>query len=430
MKCEEFRELELDLAMGRLDEDTAAAAKAHMESCPECRDEYMDCCSIAEVMSQLREEKAPEDMADNIMRRVRSDRMSRRVRVLRIGTAVAAAALLVAGIVTAVPRMGSKKDEYISDDQIYRNTASETETAGDDELGNDHATFTYSDKAESDVADEETAPTENSETYFDTGASAGEADAPAIASTEGKSAPRKTAMVDSVASSESSEEFNSTSGNADNAVQSEGADKNGDTRNEDSGAALSGSASGVDIYSAGDSVTSKSRSGYSNDRTTGVTEDSSDEKTENQSSDENTGAKVYTVRDDAVGFNHIGSKGSGGGTSPPISDEEDESADTSTATDKAGREEAAVGDEPCFIHIIAEFYISGENAGAAAEVSPEGKSIDQLRDELDALGVSYGIYLTNEDLTSEYKSATPQRRAEIEALCAGESCVIVFAKED
>ena len=81
-------------------------------------------------------------------------------------------------------------------------------------------------------------------------------------------------------------------------------------------------------------------------------------------------------------------------------------------------------EERSFICRRCEFTVAEEYAEAALSVSTANKSMSQISAELDALGVRYEIYVIEDEYTQEYKIASPQRKAEIEALCASDQCTI------
>lgn len=81
-------------------------------------------------------------------------------------------------------------------------------------------------------------------------------------------------------------------------------------------------------------------------------------------------------------------------------------------------------EERSFISRSCEFTVAAEYAETALAVSTAGKSMAQVSAELNALGVDYEVYVVEDDYTKEYRSADPQRRAEIERLCAADRCTI------
>ncbi|MGN1098220.1 MAG: anti-sigma factor family protein [Clostridia bacterium] len=120
----------------------------------------------------------------------------------------------------------------------------------------------------------------------------------------------------------------------------------------------------------------------------------------------------------------VKSGGSGGSSSDGASVEMDTGYAVAARHSDIEDEIIEETEERKFIRRTSEFSVSGENASLGLEVSTEGKTLAQVAAELDALGVRYEIYIVEDDYTEEYKTASTQRRAEIERLCAEEKCVI------
>ncbi len=105
MKCEDFRELVFDLAEGLLEESRVEEARSHIESCPQCRKEYEECLRVTQALAGLKEETAPESLLPNVMKKIAKEKTVKQLKIVRFGTAAAAAVFLVAGSVAVIPRV-------------------------------------------------------------------------------------------------------------------------------------------------------------------------------------------------------------------------------------------------------------------------------------------------------------------------------------
>jgi mycothiol system anti-sigma-R factor len=99
-----------DLLDGRLDEEAAAALRAHIEVCGSCRE---DLAAEKELRRLLRTEcgaQAPEGFADGVMAQVRGTAAPRR-RLLFLPAVAAAAAVLILAVLAGLDRQDGTVDE-------------------------------------------------------------------------------------------------------------------------------------------------------------------------------------------------------------------------------------------------------------------------------------------------------------------------------
>lgn len=105
-------------ALGRLEPARRTALRAHLDGCPECRDELSELEAVARALpaadpSRLTPaEEAPPDLSERVLGRVARERVRRRRR--RAGTvaglaAAAAAAVLVVALVSGSPSSGDRE---------------------------------------------------------------------------------------------------------------------------------------------------------------------------------------------------------------------------------------------------------------------------------------------------------------------------------
>jgi anti-sigma factor RsiW len=103
----EWRERLGAYALGHLTEDEAAAVRAHLDGCPQCRGEAVSLAPVAQRLSLGSPElvaaaaEPPRDLGDRVMARVARARRSDRRRRRRTAVAVAVAAALGVGGATA-----------------------------------------------------------------------------------------------------------------------------------------------------------------------------------------------------------------------------------------------------------------------------------------------------------------------------------------
>ncbi|MEJ8278201.1 zf-HC2 domain-containing protein [Pseudonocardia spirodelae] len=92
-----------DLAMGRLHGDERATVEAHLQGCPDCRDELAAIASVLPALRSVDHDRLdhspapPPDLGDRIVAAARAERPERRRRPRLLPVAAAAAAALLVG---------------------------------------------------------------------------------------------------------------------------------------------------------------------------------------------------------------------------------------------------------------------------------------------------------------------------------------------
>ena len=106
--CDPFRGMIAMEVVGQLPDHERVALRAHLDGCPECRDERQDLLALAAVLpaadpDRLEQSRMPVRLETAVLERLRADgrraRRSRRTRYV-VGSAAAAAVAAVASVVT------------------------------------------------------------------------------------------------------------------------------------------------------------------------------------------------------------------------------------------------------------------------------------------------------------------------------------------
>lgn len=131
MDCREARERLQDRIDERLDDETAAALRSHLDDCAACVGLLESLRRTAALVRDLPRESAPPSLRTDVMERVRSGRPAgRRLELpLAVLGIAAAAALLLVAVVLFVP--GSADDGAGREIQVVDATRSEESPAGD-----------------------------------------------------------------------------------------------------------------------------------------------------------------------------------------------------------------------------------------------------------------------------------------------------------
>ena len=390
MKCEEFREIVFELASGELDSNMAEAAEKHMADCPQCREDYENTFALTASLRALAEEEAPKELLPNVMNRISAENRRRRMNsIIRFGTAAAAAVVLVVGAVNVLPALEKKQpqnnDASIEEDSTEQNYTEDVNS--DDENLN----------AKYILEDNETTADDNS-VVMDAG-QPDVTDGIANAS-ESKSAAQPT------------EDLNKKDISKAQPKEIDQPKSMPQPQNDDATMAAAKEDGGADEVMAR------------------MTQPDIPEK---MSLEEESALGIYMHDEDAYepmdtgkaggasgGSGGSAAGGSGGGSSRPLQNGEE------TLIITAGIDNGTVieTEERSFISRKCEFIVSADYAETAGTVDPRGKSMARVSAELSALGVEYEVYITEDDHTAEYAAADAASRAEIEAMCAVDNCII------
>lgn len=443
MNCEKFRDIVFELASGELDAAAAEAARAHMADCSRCREEYRTVEEAVLALREAGEVRAPEELLPNVMRAVRNEKARRHFGIIKYAATAAAALVIVAGTVKVLP--GIIKDP----DGTYTNGAS---SSGEQvETGENQALDTVS---EVDVPEADGTPVPDT-------AEPDEAPSEATAESEtvtnepvpaaAKKEPNQTA-----ARTESTEpEEKAVEKNGAETVTAQKPMQSGETQvqpeqskqpvqNRDS------VRSGRSGETVGTDAAGNESDGGVSPVPTSLPLPNAGGGAEYKAADESSGMAFNTMsgagkavgggsaEDGAVdgtpdgvkisGGNEADGHGSGGGSSSDggvYVAAEDEASGFQIMTAGLDVGETVVEEEErTFIRKVCRFIVPAEFAAAAANVETDGRSMIQVADDLDSLGVRYDIYVTEDDYTDEYRSSGANRRAEIESMCSVEVCSI------
>ena len=106
--------------LGMLSDDDAAAVRAHLDGCPQCRADHAELVPLVEPLSRVDPDAVsaalapPPHLGGQIVAAVNAERDSRRrARLVRITGSLAAAALLVAVVVLVTPRRAPAPTEPV-----------------------------------------------------------------------------------------------------------------------------------------------------------------------------------------------------------------------------------------------------------------------------------------------------------------------------
>lgn len=397
MDCEWFRKIVYELAAGELPEEQAAAAAAHMESCPDCKREYESCLIIAKNLKLLGEAEAPAELSDNVMREISSVKKPSRINAVKFGSAAAAALLILAGTAAVNPLMKLRNEN-----KNQANITESNEDVNKEDINNE--------KELEDGAF--IAPEAETEKDFD-------------AQTDSvKPAPREDAAPESAQASENTAP--STSGFAE-------AEKAPETKTEKSSkAARSSEPAETAPEKAADTAASenaKAQGGaeYGIEKTDSPEEtiamDNADEESFSGGAERDEAVSAEEPSQETKATSYVAR---GGGRALR---EEKESADEDSADSGLSEAFTSGGAAETYIKVIAEFTVPAEYAEAAANAETEGCSAAQVEERLNLLGVPYTLSVTEIDYTAEYSAADEERRAEIREMCASDICAITVKDE-
>lgn len=377
MNCEQFRNMVYDLAEGELAPEVRNEAELHMKSCPDCRKEYEECVKLTDTLRSMGEVKAPEDLLPNVMREISVSKKRIAPKIIRFGTAAAAAVLLIAGVVTVAPTL--YRDADVTDiepepleTEITADATTEVQTDGsslEDSAEAEKSTISASSASEGGIAEAVSGAAADSVPVVDDAAE----------NAKEKKAPPIQAKKSAAPETEEKQAAQETSGGAfaDESIQTETTEAVSDeVAFADSAAVLP------------------------------ETEITAEQIPEN-----------VTARSGATAYGGGGVKSSGGGGLG-------ETADTGIAAYSA--DETTDDPEVRYVSRTIEFRIKSAYAESAALVETEGRTTAQVEEQLKSLEIPYTIAIIDEDYTDEYKIASAERQAEIEQLCIGDRCEITY----
>lgn len=389
MNCDKFRETVFALAAGSLSEEEEKEARKHMEICGDCRDEYL----TVKALSELREETAPKDLLPNVMKEISKEKRRKSGRVVQLFTAAAAAVVLAAAVTAIMPQF--KKEPLPPSKEASDSAAKETA---------EETTEENSSTAVFDAYDSEAAGIDGAEPIEETGVTT--SDKAKVEESKNEEPINEKAPAPKSAEEKAAE----------SAVQpSEGT--------ADSVA----TAAPPLLKSSFDAVAPMS------DSEGAAQEEAIQEEAAQEEATEAAPEAALSRSGRSSGSSGAGGGGKGGGSSRGLfygTEGEYDGGSVALKADDKDSESArddivTVQGDVSMVRRSSEFYVSSQYS-AAAGVKTAGKTMAQISAELDALGIPYEVYVTEDDFTEEYKSASAQRRREIEKLCLEESCVIIF----
>lgn len=416
MNCEEFRDIVFELASGELDEAVSKAAEAHMADCSRCRKEYEAVADLVRALREAGEVRAPEDLLPNVMKAVRNERAVRRFSLIKYAATAAAAVVLVAGAVKVLP--GIVKDP---DNPPVSEVVQGTESVGDREPEVENRSRSISpdggailDTVETTADDTSAEPADSSNVISDDSV-AGESKAVQLTSDKVNEKAGNTGT--SKMSQQVSPRNTTDPSEQPRHLYDEGdsqTDKDSEVINSPGGGERGNgtaviSAPKIDISDDQPMPVANGEDDFPILEEDGTAQDVPDEDAESS-------ASVY-ARGSSGG-------GSGGSSSYGVTDTDETVGIRITTADLDSDETVAQEDERTFIHKTCRFTVSAEFSDAVKDVETKGRTMVEVADALDALGVEYDICVVEDDYTEEYRTADPERRAEIEAMCAAEVCEI------
>ncbi len=429
MKCEEFRNIVFELAAGELDEKTAEAAKAHMENCSGCRKEYETVQELTASLREMGDQKAPADLLPNVMGRIRAEKAGNRFNFIRYGAAAAAAVLLVVGAVKVLPGIVKDPGNIEESGSAVHETRDAGETAVEDVpavTSGEGGEAVYDGGAA--TVDADAAESEKNENENPTPLAADSADGSV------PKAVQKTVEappVQGVADSAASESSGKNSGSSAYAGVGQGTAPlmTAIPKKEES-------AGTETVQNADGKARNTEEASFDAIMTLGLDGDDAAVLENGGGADEdgepeNEPAQILSADDLDSGAGTEGHSGGGGGSGGAGA----VGGKARTAVPDSGEFQimtaGLANGEPVveaaarrYIHRRVRFTVGAEFAGAVSGISAAGKSMSQVSDELKAAGVDYEVYVIEDDYTDEYKNANKERRAQIEAMCAGDQCSI------
>lgn len=430
MNCERFSEIAYELAAGELEGEEYTRAMSHMNSCPRCKKEFEACKELLEALHSMSEAEAPPELLENVMSKISEESASspkiRRLNplLIRFGTTAAAALLLIAGVVYVMPKINNQGDQSVSEVEQTLNSEiadnSQPESSYDDIV----ADTPDIDPSESTATPGDVAPVSENEPA---------ADAPSKVD-ENQNKPENTQ------NRQASENGSDTEKNA--ALPEKSETKASSQTNDaetvsDNAETFSGSTEQSGIIPRGIDSNESTASPPLTKRRSDVPEENGQEDmqeavnadTRSMTTDQPTQISMPTT--DKTVFSENTAMGDNAITSPTAGSSSSGGSDSRiegghSGGGGGGSGGGSGGTAARKIARIVEFKVDQSYREAAMAVETKGKTMSQIEARLIELEIPYSIKIRNEDYTSEYTLAGPERRAEIDRLCASDSCEITY----
>ena len=410
MSCDEFRSVVFEFALGELSVEAAEKAAEHIEKCSRCREEYEAVRELVETLESLGGEPAPQSLLPGVMKKISAEKAGRKkFNIVRFGTAAAAAAVLVVCSVSVLPKLA---DRHNAPDSRAG------QTAGAEDPSKNAVPLETEPKTEPEnVETTEGATVETMEETANENTDAGAVPDAAVDVPSAASYSGETEAADSVESAPSARSGGQTTyGNE--AVKS-GYENAKKEKTPENGTPDGDGGSGTEWFTVLDAEDDVAPTAGGADKESAETALSADGDGTDTVSVE---PRMISIDDDRTEESVPVTSGRGGGGLTAGGG----SGGSGYGFDSGGNNGVFGAEKYICRRVI--FTVPAQYASAAA-VDTAGKSFGEVAAELDALGVGYRVDVEEEDMTAEHASATPGRRAEIEELCAAESCVI-FVEED